>query len=44
MVLRVYDINKTENETVMDKWAIWEEHSKMDLSFNETRTARGNWS
>ena len=44
MVLRVYDINKTENETIMDKWAIWEEHSKMDLSFNETRTARGNWS
>ena len=43
MVLRVYDINKTENETIMDKWDIWEKHSVLDLSFKETRTARGNW-
>ena len=43
MVLRVYDINKTENETIEDKQDLYHEMTKQDLSFSERRTARGKW-
>lgn len=44
MALRVYDLNKTEIETMDDKWRLYHHHVKTNLSFNERRTASGIWS
>lgn len=44
MALRVYDLTKTENETLQDKYDFYDEMAKLDLSFKERRTASGIWS